>query len=101
MATNTVVIVVLGIVIVLIIDAAQLQIRSALPRPCRLIRALVLRDVCAGARPPGSTCTATITRGYFFGLLGRQARICACVLPGAGGAGGGVAPGGWTDGGDG
>jgi len=97
MATQTVVVVVvLGIVIVLVIDAAQRQFRSALRRPCRLVRALVLRDVCAGICPPGAVCAAVATRGYFRGLFGQQPSACACVVPGPGGAipGGGGAGGG-------
>ncbi|GEM_PF-2120774 len=93
---NLIIIVVLGVIIVLIIDAGQRLIRTILlaRAPCQLVRALVLPDVCAGTCGPGQICGPIATRNYFFGLFGTQPAACGCIA--APGLGGGLGAGGGT-----
>lgn len=87
------------------IAGVALAIRDALkpaPAACALLTRTVLPDTCSGACPVGSACTATSTRGYFFGAFGQQALTCACTpVAGAGGGGTGGTGGGGTGGGTG
>ena len=78
----------LGLVTIVFIDFLIRELRAAVPAPCRLVRALIAPDRCAGACPPGQTCVVVSTRRYlgFF----RQAAACACILAPAGGGGAGV-----------
>ncbi len=94
MSTNIVILIFIGIFIVLAIifiaaaDALRSWFVSLTPlRGCRLVRRIILPDVCAGRCPAGTNCVAVAVRRYGLGFFGNsvQAQRCGCVPAALGG----------------
>ena len=102
------VIIVAGLIIFIIIifDVGMRFFRALTTKTCMLSKHVIIPDECIGPCPTGQTCTGTIKRSYFGGLLGTQDSFCNCVpapaaaTGGAAGGGSGGSGGGGSDGGD-
>jgi hypothetical protein len=71
------IVVAVGVVVAIIVVAWWIS-GPAVAGPCGLVVRTWRPDYCSGSCPAGSTCVATATRPYGWGLLGVQASACAC-----------------------